>query len=185
MSNSLRDQLLKKGLVSKEKAKTAEQNSKSKYHQQRKKKKKDRGKQVLDSAATLAVKAREEEIQRAQELNRQKETERQQKALQAQIRDLILRHKVNEPKAEMTYNFTDGKFVRQIQVTSKQQEQLAIGYLAITVLGESYYLVPTPIAEKINERVPQVVIYLNKTNNDENNTDDPYADYQVPDDLMW
>ncbi len=187
MGNSLRDQLLKKGLVSKEQAKKVEQQANSKTYQQQKKKKKKRGKIEVDtkSAAYLAAKAEEEEKQRAKELNRQKELERQQKALQAQVRDFIQRHQVNDPDAEITYNFVDGKLVKQIYVNSKQQEQLAKGNLAITVLDETYYLVPASIAEKILERVPQVVVYLNKNEEKATNVDDPYADYPVPDDLMW
>ncbi|MCK5716524.1 MAG: DUF2058 domain-containing protein [Thiomargarita sp.] len=187
MSNSLRDQLLKQGLVSQEKAKKAEQQAKSKYHQNRKKKKKDREKNVLekDSVANSAAESRDSEILRAQELNRQKEEARQQKALQAQVRDFIIHHQVTDPKANIPYNFVEDKFVRYIQINSTQQKQLADGYLAITVLGESYALVPAPIAKKIMERSPKTVIYFNQKEDKINDDDDPYADYQVPDDLMW
>jgi uncharacterized protein YaiL (DUF2058 family) len=186
MSHSLRDQLLKTGLVSKEEAKTLEKQEKSKKYKQQKqkRKKKKQGKtEAVDteSAAYMAAKAREEEIAHAKALNRQKEAERMQKALLAQVWDLIQRHQVNDPDADIAYHFIEGKFVKKIFVNAKQQQELGNGNLAITVLEDSYYIVPVPIAEKILERMPEAVVYLNKEKADD--VDD--ADYPVPDDLMW
>lgn len=188
MSQSLQDQLLNTGLVSKKQAKKVEKQAKSKHHKQQKQKKKNKkpGKtEAIDtnSAAYIAAKAREEEIAHAKALNRQKEAERLQKALHAQVCDLIQRHQVNDPEADIAYNFIEGKFVKRIFVNAKQQKQLGDSHLAITVLDDSYYIVPVHIAEKILERVPDVVVYLNKEK--ASDVDDPYADYPVPDDLMW
>jgi len=186
---SLRDQLLKTGLVSKTDAKQVEKQAKSKYHQQQKKKKKKRGKiETVDteSAAYLATKAREEEIAQAKKLNQQKEAERLQKALLAQVSDLIQRHHVNDIKADIAYHFLEGKIVKKIFVNAKQQNQLSNGDLAITVLDDSHYIVPVPIAEKILERLPEVVVHLNKNEEKASDVDEQaYADYPVPDDLMW
>jgi len=186
MSNSLRDQLLNTGLVSQKQARNAENQAKLKAHQQKKKKKKKPNKAPdTESVAYEAAKAREEEIARAKELNRQKEIERQQKALQAQVRDIIERHQVNDPDASTAYNFTDGKFVKQIHVNAKQQQQVANGQLAITKLEDSYYLVPDTVVSALLERMPETIVYY--INKDEQTTeaDDLYADYKVPDDLMW
>ncbi|MEK8016454.1 MAG: DUF2058 domain-containing protein [Candidatus Parabeggiatoa sp.] len=187
MAQSLRDQLLKTGLVSKEQASKAEQQAKSKTHQQQKQKKKKRGKTALDtnSAAYLAAKAREEEIERAKELNRQKEKERRQKARQAEVRDLIEHHHVNDPKAEEIYYFLDGKLVKKMEVDFKQREQLDHGQLAISLLEDEYYLVPEAIAEKILERLPESVRCFHKNQEETIEKDEPYADYPVPDDLIW
>ncbi|HDN27449.1 MAG TPA: DUF2058 domain-containing protein [Thioploca sp.] len=190
--SSLRDQLLKTGFVSKEQAKKAEKQAKSQTHQQQKLKKKKKkaektevGAVETESAAYLAAKAREEEIAHAQELNRQKEAERQQKELHAQVRDLIQSHQVNDSKADIAYHFSEGKFIRRISVNAQQQQQLTNGQLAITVWEDSYYLVPTSIAEKLLERAPETVLYLNKDEEKTTEADDLYADYVVPDDLMW
>jgi uncharacterized protein YaiL (DUF2058 family) len=51
-----------------------------------------------------------------------------------------------------------------------------------------YELVPTPVADKIKQRMPDSVIYQatevpeEKLNSEE---DDWYADYDIPDDLVW
>ncbi|RKZ42790.1 MAG: DUF2058 domain-containing protein [Gammaproteobacteria bacterium] len=191
MSHSLQEQLLKSGLVSQDQAKKADKQAKLNTHQQQKQKKKRKKRSTpepidTESIAYIAAKAQEEEIERAKELNRQKEVQRLEKELQAQVRDLIQRHQVNDPKANVSYNFVEaGKFVKNFFVNDKQQQQLANGFLAITLLDDTYYLVPAPIAEKLLERVPETVVYLNKEKEKTSNEDDPYADYPIPDDLMW
>jgi len=183
---SLQDQLLKTGLVSKTDAKKVEKQAKSKYHQQQKqkiKKKKPGKTETVDtqSAAYMAAKVREEQIAHAKKLNQQKEAERQQKALMAQVSDMIQHHQVNDLNAEIAYHFIEGRFVKRIFVNAKQQQQLANGDLAITALNDSHYIVPAPIAEKILARMPEVVVYLNK----EKAIDADEQAYPVPDDLMW
>ena len=44
---------------------------------------------------------------------------------------------------------------------------------------------PAPVARKIAERDAAAVIELNDSNKSASAEDDPYADYQVPDDLIW
>ena len=76
------------------------------------------------------------------------------------------------------------KKIKKLNVTARQQDQLARGLIAIVALGDRHELVPAPIAEKIRQRDEAVVVLLNEkgTGVDE---DDPYADYPIPDDLMW
>ena len=45
--------------------------------------------------------------------------------------------------------------------------------------------VATAKAQKIAQRDPQVVVVLNQYEPTPVDEDDPYADYQIPDDLMW
>lgn len=49
----------------------------------------------------------------------------------------------------------------------------------------SYELIPRDAALKIKERDPQRIILLNEPKSQDVDPDDPYAAYQVPDDLMW
>jgi hypothetical protein len=64
------------------------------------------------------------------------------------------------------------------------QADLIAGRLVIVCQGENSELVPRVIADKIAERDATMVVRVNKTNN-EIDADDPYAAYQIPDDLMW
>jgi hypothetical protein len=60
-------------------------------------------------------------------------------------------------------------------------------------LGGSYELLPSQAAEKIMQRDAQVIVLLNRNDSvgmdesgdESGDEDDPYADYQIPDDLMW
>ena len=61
---------------------------------------------------------------------------------------------------------------------------LIAGRLVIVCQGESVELVPRVIADKIAERDPSLVVRVNKSSS-EIDADDPYADYKIPDDLMW
>jgi len=180
MDNSLREQMLKAGLVSKKQAKKLEQQTKIKVRKQ-----KNNNTIDTDSIAYQVAQKQKAEVARTKELNRLKEEERLQREFQAQIRDIIQRHRINKPNADITYNFIEsGKLVKQISVTNQQQQQLTNGYLAIAYLDEAYHLIPAPIAEKLLERVPEIIVcYNNEQSRIEE--DDPYADYQIPDDLMW
>ncbi len=183
MSNSLRDQMLKAGLVSKKQAKKSEQQTKVKVRQQSKQKSND----VIDenSVAYQAAQKQKEEITHTKELNRLKEEQRLQKELQAQVRDIIQRHRVNTPYANITYNFIESdKLVKQIQVTNEQKQQITNGHLTIAFLDDAYHLIPAPVAEKLLERVPEIIVCYNNIQPGMEE-DDPYADYQIPDDLMW
>ena len=50
-------------------------------------------------------------------------------------------------------------------------------------LGESYELVPKATGERIGEIDEEALLVLNTRNTDSD--DDAYADFPIPDDLMW
>ena len=58
------------------------------------------------------------------------------------------------------------------------------GSAAIVRLGESYEVVPADVAEKIRARDAASVVDTGAADSTPDE-DDPYKDYQVPDDLMW
>ena len=70
-------------------------------------------------------------------------------------------------------------------MTQALQKELIKGQIAIAKLGESYELVPAPVAQKIQQRDESLIVLLNTKSTDAIEEDDPYADYQIPDDLMW
>jgi uncharacterized protein YaiL (DUF2058 family) len=65
------------------------------------------------------------------------------------------------------------------------REQIAIGHLAIVKLNRHYEVVSAEVAEKIKARDVASVIVHNTTVPAAENKDDLYANYQVPDDLIW
>jgi len=63
---------------------------------------------------------------------------------------------------------------------------LSRGNLVIVALDEHYSVVPANIALRIEERAPETVIIRTEVaENTVTDADDPYADFVIPDDLMW
>ena len=179
MSNSLHDQLMKAGLVDKKKAQAAK---KSKHKQRSQKGPKTATE--ADEAKLRAQKAREEKAERDRELNRQRQDEADRKAVQAQIRQLIKLNSLKNRDGEVAYNFTDQRKIKRIYITEELVNQLSRGQLAIASLEDRYELIPTQVADKIRLRDDSAIIQYNEPQELEDE-DDPYADYKIPDDLMW
>lgn len=179
MSLSLRDQLLKAGLVNEKQAKQA---AKQKQKQQRLVHK---GQAELDdSQRQAALQAQAEKLARDQELNRQQQEKADQKARAAQVKQLIESSRLPKLTTEDYYNFVDDKKVKRLSVNNLMRDKLSRGSLAIVRHGPGYEVIPRDAALKIRERDPRRIILLN-TPTEEADADDPYAAYKVPDDLMW
>ncbi|AWF82080.1 DUF2058 domain-containing protein [Microbulbifer sp. A4B17] len=175
---SLQDQLLQAGLVDKKKAK---QISKDKRKQQKVANKSSQPQ--VDETKLAAQKTRAEKAARDRALNAERDAAAQQKAIAAQIKQLV--EKNRQPySGETTYNFTFEKKIKTIYVNDELRDHLIAGRLMIVVQGGRFELVPRVIAEKIAERNADIVIKPAESTAvvDE---DDPYADFQIPDDLMW
>lgn len=179
---SLQDQLLKAGLADKKKAKQIQQ-EKSKQQKLKQKNKID----IDNEARRAANKARAEKVERDRQLNLQRKQEAEQHAITAQIRQLIEMNRQPKGQGEIAYHFTDHNKVAHIYVDERQQRQLANGLLAIVMLDGQYEIVPGSVSDKIALRDDSYLIYSNKGQQDAPavEEDDPYAEFQVPDDLMW
>jgi uncharacterized protein YaiL (DUF2058 family) len=177
MSKSLQEQLLKAGLGNAKKLNAI----KKEKHKERV----QAGKNgvVVNEAAVLAEQSRQAQINRDKELNRQKTEALAQKALAAQVKQIIELNS-QEYKGEVAFNFTDGTLVKRLYVSHKIQQQLVKGLIAIARLGDQYHLIPIQVAEKVQQRLPETIIVLNQQD-EAMPEDDPYADFKIPDDLMW
>lgn len=176
--SSLQDQLLKAGLVNEKKAKQVKKDK-------AKKKRVDRraSQPVVDETKERVKQAMEEKAERDRQLNAERDAEAEKKAIFAQIRQLVSLNLIKR-EGDVAYNFKDGTTIKKIYVNAKLQDQLARGQVAIVCIDDTYELVPAVVAEKIRQRNESVIISLAEkdTSVDE---DDPYADYEIPDDLMW
>jgi uncharacterized protein YaiL (DUF2058 family) len=179
LANSLQEQLLKAGLVDKDKVNRAKKAKQQKEKQQRHARQKSQ-----DESTRLARQAMAKEAERNRELNRQKNEAARLKAITAEIDQLIQAHQLPLEDAEIAYNFTDGGKIRRIYVTEQAQGQLSRGQAAIVRLSDRYALVSAEVAEKIARRDAARVV-LHNSHKDEGPDDDPYAEFKVPDDLMW
>lgn len=186
--SSLKDQLLKAGLIDQAKAEKANREERKTAHQKTAKAQKEAkrtGEVKVDEAKLLAEQARQEQAERSKELNRLQREQAEQKAIQAQIRQLITMNRVDRRQGELRYQFADQNKVKTLMITELLQDRLAYGMLAVVRFGEGYELVPRVVAEKIAQRDPSAIVVLNLNSNPSPTEDDPYAAYQIPDDLMW
>ena len=140
--------------------------------------------EVDDSQQRMAKEAMAEKARRDQELNRQQQEKAEQKARAAQIKQLIEASRLPKLTTEDYYNFVDDKKVKRLPVNALMRDKLSRGSLAIVRHGGGYEVIPREAALRIQERDPQRVLLLN-TPTEAPDEDDPYAAYQVPDDLMW
>lgn len=176
---SLQDQLLKAGLIDQKKAKKIEKTK----HKQVKAKQKNKI-ETVDEAKVAAQQAQAEKVERDRQLNQQRKDEAERKALGAQIRQLVEMNRQPTDRGDIAYSFTDGSVVKRIHVSDSQQKQLSNGRLCIIKLDEQYELIPSSVAEKIQQRDAETLILSNQPT-ETPDEDDPYADFEVPDDLMW
>jgi len=181
MGNTLFDQLKKTGLVDRNKANKIKQD---KYKNKKQKTKASVAKK-LDESKQWAKKALAESTERDRQINLQQKEQADRKAIAAQIKQLIETHGVQDQDGDITYNFTDAGVVKHIYVSEQGYKLLMAGRLAVAKLADGYELVPQPIAEKIKQRDPESIITAEHSTEVELDEDDPYADYEIPDDLMW
>jgi len=176
----LRDQLLKSGLVNEKQVKKAQ---KEKHKEQR-----SQGKAlgVADEEAQRRLRAQNEKLERDRQLNQQRKEDADRKALAAQARQLIEVHKQPRKEGETPFSFTDGGKIKKLMLETRVRDQLVRGQLAIVRVDQMYELVPRETAEKIRQRDATFLVLLNEpSGHNELSSDDPYAEYQVPDDLIW
>tara|TARA_B100000405_G_scaffold301461_1_gene262848 strand:+ start:2530 stop:3069 length:540 start_codon:yes stop_codon:yes gene_type:complete len=178
MANSLQDQLMKAGLADKKKARRAKQAKREDANRAK------RGEIEFEDPAERARRQRAEQAERDRALEQERHERQREREIAAQIRQLIETHRLERGNGDHSYQFVQDKKIKKLNVTGKQQDQLARGLIAIVLLGEGYELVPAAIADKIRQRDPEVVLLLNEKG-DGDDGDDPYADYPIPDDLMW
>lgn len=176
---SLQDQLLQSGLVDKKKAKQIKQ------EQRKDAKGRQKGQVPVDENKEQARRVLQEKADRDRQLNKQQQAEIEKKAIRAQIVQLIKMNRVDRQQGEIAYQFTDGTRIKKIYLTQQLQKELINGRLAIAKLEDNYELLPASAAEKIMQRDAEVIVLLNRYEKEGVDEDDPYADYQIPDDLMW
>jgi uncharacterized protein len=179
MVNSLQDQLLKAGLVGEKQVKSFNKDKKKQEKQQRKHRI-----ETVDENKLQIQQAAQEKAERDRQLNFQRDEEARHKAIIAQIKQLIETSRLSRDGAHLPYNFTDGGKIKKISVTESILNQLSNGRLAIVRFDGKYDVVPKTVAEKIRLRDESYVVVSNVLQQDDD-PNDPYAEYKIPDDLMW
>jgi uncharacterized protein YaiL (DUF2058 family) len=181
MSSSLRDQLLKAGLVSEKQVKEAEK--------QLRKPARKAPKSAAPPKPTAAERAHAAQAVRDRELNRRKAERAEAKARAAQIRQIIEQHRLPSSEDGTPFYFQDGVHLKCIHVDAEQRRKLVEGSIVIARLGTGFALLPPSIAAKVRERDSDAIVDLDagkSTRTDDGaDADDAYKGFEVPDDLTW
>jgi len=175
---TLQEQMLKAGLVTSKKMDKVNRTAKKSRVQARE--------------AKLAVEENKKaQLERDRQLNEQQKQAALSKEYKAQIKQLIEMNKIDVARGNIDFNFTDNNLIKKIAVDKPVQAQLISGRLAIARLvadngGESAYaIIPASVADKIAQRDANSIVVNNALSQEAQDEEDPYADFKVPDDLMW
>jgi len=178
----LQEQLLKAGLVKKSKvAAVAREQNKARH---------SKAPPAQNEIQLEAERARADKVERDRALAAEHKVQARVAELRAQARQIIDDKKV--PRAgEIEYRFSADGAIRTLLVNEALRKQLASGALVIARLGERYELLPRAAGDKVRERDVGMIVLDHgsadaATSLATNAEDDAYyAQFQVPDDLVW
>lgn len=181
-ANPLQEQLLKAGLVKKSKvAEVARQQEKARQ-----------GKAPPTDAEIQreAERARIEKAERDRALEAERRAQARTAELRAQARQIIQDRRVPRT-GESEYRFSADGAIRTLLVNEDLRRQLSSGALVIASVDGRYELLPRAAGEKVRERDAAMIVVDHGKPGDaaaqgSNPEDDAYyAQFVVPDDLVW
>ena len=179
MGSTLQEQFLKMGLVDKKQA------NKIKKTQHRQKIDRD-ATRTVDESKIQAQQALTAKKKHGRLANQKKNEEAKEQEHAARIRQLIETNRLTTSEGKVAYNFSDNNKIKRLYLQEKTAEQLSKGTLAIVKQAGAYQIIPAEVAEevlKFNKKL--VVVYHPSGKGDPAAGNDPYAEFQVPDDLIW
>lgn len=181
---SLQDQLLKAGLTTKQKARQA--NTEKRKTNIQKKSGANVEASLQEQVQQNLAKEKAEKIAKDNELNAQKKLALAEKEKTLRLLQILQHHVITRFEGDIEYNYTFNGKIKKLLVNKTTQKALINGRLAVCGLQEKTYLVTAETAEKIATIDKAVILLRNeKVDDGLSNNDDPYAEFQIPDDLMW
>ncbi|RAP57757.1 DUF2058 family protein [Oleiagrimonas sp. MCCC 1A03011] len=186
MADSLRDQLLKAGFVSKAKPKPERREFSKK-----KRGGKNRGSAKsasasesasgeVDLARAYAMRAKAEAGERRREKAEAERLARERKERKRKLREVLDGAVLNKADAELMRHFEYGGKIRRVHVDSDQLARLNAGELAVVQQGGRYLLVALDVADKVRAFAPEHIALQVDPETESGKGDDG-----VPDDLVW
>lgn len=175
---TLQEQMLKAGLVTDKKMAKVQRTAKKSRVQAR-------------EAREAVEENKKAQLERAKELNDQQKQAALSREYKAQVKQLIEMNRISGIKGDISFNFTDNNLIKQLTVDKATRDQLMNGRLAIARLLKEkseiadYAIIPASVADKIAQRDAYSIVLNSALSQEAQDEDDPYADFKVPDDLMW
>jgi uncharacterized protein YaiL (DUF2058 family) len=180
--NPLQAQLIKAGLAKKSKAaEVAREQTKARH---------GKGSSGPSEIQLEAERVRAEKVERDRALAAERKTKARITELRAQARQIIADKKVPR-SGESEYRFSADGAIRSLLVNEDLRKKLSCGALVIARSDESYELLPRAAAEKVRERDPSLIVLDHgqaagsEPSSTSSEDDAYYAQFQVPDDLVW
>ncbi len=177
---SLQGQLLKAGLANKQSAKQIRS-------EKRKKNKAVRKGQTAQETG-LQDQLNQQKQQQADKdlaLNKTIKATLDTKAELAKVKQMIAQLAISDFNGELAFNYAQAGKVKTLYVDEITQNALIKGRIGIAELDHKISLIPAQAIEKIKAVDTKYIILLNDNQPVAEDEDDPYADFQIPDDLMW
>lgn len=185
MADSLRDQLLKSGIVKQLKDEKRPQQTTPRPHASPAKGKPPykpkpaRSDGEIDLAKAYAIRAQKDAEERKRAEQEAAEQARLKRERKANVQKLLEGQLLNKADADQVRHFEYGGKIRRVYVDAAQLAELNAGKLGVVQNGGRYLLVTQSVAEQVRELDPHLVALLV----------DPAAagvdDDGIPDDLMW
>mgnify|MGYP006073874163 FL=1 len=181
---SLQDQLLKAGLTTKQKTRQANSDKRKKNKQKR---------SGVEHEATLQeqvrqdlAKAKVDKLAKDTALNDEKKLQLNAKEQFLRIKQILDHHQIKNVFGDAIYNYTSDVKIKKLALDHDTHKALINGRLALCGLDDVTYIVTSETAEKLSKLDNNIILVQNDKVEDEGlDESDPYADYQIPDDLMW
>ncbi len=180
--NPLQEQLLKAGLVKKSKvAQVAREQDKARHA---------KGPVDPNDIQREAERVRLEKVERDRALEAERKAQGRINEMRAQARQIIQDKKVPRT-GDSEYRFTADGAIRTLLVDDDLRRKLSSGVLVIARLGDRYELLPRAAGDKVRERDPALVVLdhgqaAGSEPAAASSEDDAYyAQFKVPDDLVW
>ncbi len=186
MGNSLRDELLKVGLVSEERPEKPRRARRGKKRPAKKREPAPAQAPGDDSGAAARHVLRENQRRTARfvrdsSLGGVSVAENAKRALRRKIQALIQDERRNHDQAEIPYHFIKGKRIKRVYVTEPQRDELTDGKLVIAALDGDHHLLTPEAGERLLALAPQTVICSGA----EAHPDSADDEHPVPDDITW
>ncbi len=189
MAGSLFDQLKNVGLIDEQKAKKAKKVKSQQSHLNKSQKSGAGGNKidaVLSEAVQHAAEAAQLKVERDRQLNLERQQQLARKAAQAEIRQVIEANRLSDTAGNIVYRFVDDSVVKTLNVSADVHRRLVTGRVRIARFDSDYALIPNTAAEKVEQRDTSVLIPMAGGDESIPEADrDHYAQFEVPDDLIW
>ena len=178
----LQEQLIKAGLAKKSKA--------AAVAREQRKARDAKGPSAPSEIQLEAERVRADKVERDRALAAESKAKARITELRAQARQIIRDKKVPR-SGESEYRFSADGAIRTVLVNEELRRKLSSGALVIARMDQSYELLPRAAADKVRERDASLIVldYGQEAGSEpataSSEDDAYYAQFKVPDDLVW